>query len=645
MVSSLIYSSSILQSTSIKSSHKRIRDAFKSRVGSSDTTDSPLSQPSPSTRRILGLGIRKSNRVKSTGAKSSGGANKVEGGTILISQKEWAECEAAANAHKDAWAAALAAKRSEWMELKSSGVLERLSSSDLIDAEMIDDLDKEIQSKRAIRRLKGKIAEGGAVHAVSEAPLLVDPEKLNEHARSELANKLAIVSAKKTGSALATFNLLNEIKDKGLLETKLVESTVMALITRFDSEQLAISAFRMYLQWLDSGLIVESSPLFKSHFVNTCFANNLVNVAQESMKLLLSPSSNAGGATTTRNIKHCIDDEMLTSNAFLPGLVCEVIYKCQPPHEMSIKATNHNGYDGSVSRLTRECDDKNFAELGQMLMKLKGSLHSLPISDINLVVRTLGRRRFVDEIFTLLDDMRSVRKFPNDETLEFLANAMVAGVSEQATATSMKDLPKPDVKIPEIVFAGRSNVGKSSLVNCLVNRKALASTSSTPGHTTQFHFFSVNKDRRDLPSFYLVDVPGLGYAEATAGMQDSWRSLLERYLTVRDSLGAVFHLVDSRHKITPTDEQLIAIATRAAISRKANGLMPFQYVIILTKADKASPKALKDSERDCREKTKVLAEELQNCNSQEGKVPIIVTSSIEKTGKDQVWQVLQSVIR
>ena len=105
-------------------------------------------------------------------------------------------------------------------------------------------------------------------------------------------------------------------------------------------------------------------------------------------------------------------------------------------------------------------------------------------------------------------------------------------------------------------MVGRSNVGKSSLVNFIVNRKALASTSATPGHTKAFHFYAVNNNQPKLPNFYLVDVPGLGYAEADEGSMDSWRSLIERYLTVRESLVLVLHLVDARHGITSVDEQV-----------------------------------------------------------------------------------------
>jgi ribosome biogenesis GTP-binding protein YsxC/EngB len=185
------------------------------------------------------------------------------------------------------------------------------------------------------------------------------------------------------------------------------------------------------------------------------------------------------------------------------------------------------------------------------------------------------------------------------------------------------------------VLLGAPNVGKSSLVNFMVNRKALASTSATPGHTTQFHFFAVNSGRTDLPSFRLVDVPGLGYAEADEGQQDSWRSLLERYLTVRDSLHMVFHLVDSRHKLTAVDQQMMVMATRAAATRKDEQRTPLRFAVVLTKTDRASEKALRESIADVKQGTKELAAVL-GVES----VPILLTSSVARQGRDELWRLL-----
>ena len=108
---------------------------------------------------------------------------------------------------------------------------------------------------------------------------------------------------------------------------------------------------------------------------------------------------------------------------------------------------------------------------------------------------------------------------------------------------------------------------------CSIYLQALASTSATPGHTSRFHFFSVNAARGDLPAFRLVDVPGLGFAQAAAGAQDSWRALLERYAGVRSSLSAVFHLVDSRHQVTPTDKQVRLFVT--------DGMMMMIVVVVI----------------------------------------------------------------
>ncbi|KAJ1443926.1 P-loop containing nucleoside triphosphate hydrolase protein, partial [Ochromonadaceae sp. CCMP2298] len=134
----------------------------------------------------------------------------------------------------------------------------------------------------------------------------------------------------------------------------------------------------------------------------------------------------------------------------------------------------------------------------------------------------------------------------------------------------------------QVVFVGRSNVGKSSLVNFLLNRKALASTSATPGHTKQFHLFAVNEKQGGLgpPSFRLVDVPGIGYAEAAEQKQDSWRGLLQRYLARREPLKLVCHLVDARHKVTAADKEVCAYVSMS------RGTAPFRYAILLTKGDK-----------------------------------------------------------
>lgn len=105
----------------------------------------------------------------------------------------------------------------------------------------------------------------------------------------------------------------------------------------------------------------------------------------------------------------------------------------------------------------------------------------------------------------------------------------------------------PTDKLPEIALVGRSNVGKSSLINCLINRKGLAKTSSTPGKTRLLNFYLINKE------FYFVDLPGYGYAKVKANIKESWGRLIEDYLAKRENLAGVLQLVDIRHKPTKDD--------------------------------------------------------------------------------------------
>lgn len=131
----------------------------------------------------------------------------------------------------------------------------------------------------------------------------------------------------------------------------------------------------------------------------------------------------------------------------------------------------------------------------------------------------------------------------------------------------------PGNEMPEIAFAGRSNVGKSSLLNALTGRKALARVSHTPGRTQQLNFFEIGK------KFILVDMPGYGYAKVSKKMRKEWDKLILEYLKGRPNLRTVFVLIDSRHGLKESDLHLFSLLDKAAVA----------YRIILTKIDKTSP--------------------------------------------------------
>ncbi|MBQ0772441.1 MAG: GTP-binding protein [Parasphingorhabdus sp.] len=148
--------------------------------------------------------------------------------------------------------------------------------------------------------------------------------------------------------------------------------------------------------------------------------------------------------------------------------------------------------------------------------------------------------------------------------------------------TFLKSAPQlqflPDPSVPEIAFAGRSNVGKSSLINALTNRNGLARTSNTPGRTQELNFFDVG----DPLVFRICDMPGYGYAKAPPKVVQKWRFLINDYLRGRAVLKRTFVLIDSRHGIKPVDEEVMEMLDRAAVS----------YRVVLTKADKVKQEAL-----------------------------------------------------
>lgn len=142
---------------------------------------------------------------------------------------------------------------------------------------------------------------------------------------------------------------------------------------------------------------------------------------------------------------------------------------------------------------------------------------------------------------------------------------------------SMKFLPPEGP--PEIAFAGRSNVGKSSLINALVGHKGLARTSNTPGRTQELNYFvpdGFSGEGADLPPMALVDMPGYGYASAPKDKVDEWTKLIYEYLQGRVTLKRVYVLIDARHGIKAKDEEVLTLLDKAAVS----------YQVVLTKTDK-----------------------------------------------------------
>ena len=182
---------------------------------------------------------------------------------------------------------------------------------------------------------------------------------------------------------------------------------------------------------------------------------------------------------------------------------------------------------------------------------------------------------------------------------------------------AMSGLP-PDDRL-EICFAGRSNVGKSTLINSVTGRKALARTSNTPGRTQEINFFTISD------SHYLVDLPGYGYANAPLLIVEKWQRLLKQYLSGRQSLRRAFVLIDCRHGVKAVDEKILTLLDSSAVT----------FQVIFTKADK-----VKETERE-----KIIFQVREALSNHPAAFPeLILTSSEKGWGIETLRSVIASLV-
>lgn len=175
----------------------------------------------------------------------------------------------------------------------------------------------------------------------------------------------------------------------------------------------------------------------------------------------------------------------------------------------------------------------------------------------------------------------------------------------------------PDNVLPEIAFAGKSNVGKSTLINAIMNRKSLARTSSQPGKTQTINFYNVNE------TFYLVDLPGYGYAKANEQVKAQWGKMIERYLHSSKQLKAVFLLIDIRHDPSANDREMY------------QWMLHYGYhpIIIATKLDKINRSQVAKHVKAIRD----------GLEAEKGTV-IIPFSSLSKQGREEIYELLDSLL-
>nr|WP_314930722.1 ribosome biogenesis GTP-binding protein YihA/YsxC [Shuttleworthia satelles] len=192
---------------------------------------------------------------------------------------------------------------------------------------------------------------------------------------------------------------------------------------------------------------------------------------------------------------------------------------------------------------------------------------------------------------------------------------VIRSVELETVAGVTSALPKN--QLPEVAFAGRSNVGKSSLINALMNRKSYARTSSQPGKTQTINYYRINDQ------IYCVDLPGYGFARVSREEKEAWGKMIEKYLVTSEQLAAVFLLLDIRHRPNANDKQMFDWIQ----------YMGYQAIVIATKADKIKRSQIPGQLRQMKEELKADEDTI-----------IIPFSALTKQGREDIWDLMDQVI-
>lgn len=264
------------------------------------------------------------------------------------------------------------------------------------------------------------------------------------------------------------------------------------------------------------------------------------------------------------------------------------------------------------------------------------------MQDLDLTVDTEVSTRILKQFLTLakpdailqvLQVLIAMGGLQDNDSVQLITNYYFRNIEFITGAVSIPTLP--EASVPEVCFIGRSNVGKSSLINMICNRKGVAFTSKRPGKTAEFNYFAINGVvgvAKQAHKFHMVDLPGVGFAKQRKELRTSWTKLLADFVAQRSTLRVVYHLVDSRHGLLEADEECLSLLENLPART--------QYVIVLTKVDKqrnkeSFSKAL-DGIID-----KIYAEVAKKTSAV---VPIILTSAETKHGAaNMLLNILEAV--